>query len=95
MNGAFFHDEEDLFSLADVGSGVAGDSDNIGKFAGGESAETVGDAEEFGVYAGSSFEGVDGLDAVVDEEAELASLAAMGVDAGDGAADGEVDRVES
>ena len=91
--------------MADIDGGVAGDGDHIGEFAGGEGAEAVGDAEEFGVDAGGGFEGVERLHAVVDEEAELAGVAAVGVDAGvgaegdfdpggDGAADGEVDGIE-
>ena len=91
--------------MADIGGGIAGDGDDVGEFAGGEGAETVGDAEEIGGDAGGGFEGVEGLHAVVDEEAELTGVATVRVDAGvgaegdfdpggDGAADGEVDGIE-
>ncbi len=49
IDHTFFHDEEHLFGLADIFRGVAGDGNDVGKFAGIQRADFVLQAEKFGV----------------------------------------------
>jgi len=85
VDDAFFHDEEDVFSLADILQGIAGDRDNIGEFTGFEGADFVGQAQEIGIRGSSRLKRINGLHTKVHHLVKLFGVSPVGINGGVGA----------
>ena len=61
-------DGSDLRGVADVGKGIGGEQDEVGALSGGDTAEVIGAAEEFGGAKGCSLQRSNGCETGFDKQ---------------------------